>query len=506
MEDWTEKPMADIMVAKKSGRYNGLEGHTARKGCKCSYCFEQLAAPPVILRDKECKVQGNTFGYLSEALEKDDFGVPLSRLEQPFCVTAFELSGLDTSHSLDRNNAWEDAPALLAQHSVVPPMQRTLPNGSLQTTFELEPLGEFLPSNAVAAAQRDLQFRIYQIQRHRPRLWVKLAEEAPEGVEDGLLKATLRCRVGKVPSSAVVRCNNHGQAWDVAGGGGHPLDIDLGGTCVVSHFSTQGRHPLTRRYPHVYTDTITKVRHVEDEEYNSFNVRAGQRYNGPWWTVKFEKGESAAASRYWRCSKWLDPQWVCKYELWARGEEQGSTWSSVGVFVGNSDATTEVAHAFSSVKGGLRARYLRVVPLETEGGGALRVGVYGKAVKQAEGTRKQAAARGGGKAAVGDEESELVRYTLTMGQVSVGRANRNTRYARNRAPHGNGGYRDKDLERQKWLSVGMEAREETKEFEWERGNTNEEEEEEEDNVLFVRRETRVSLLESATVRSCASAE
>ena len=73
-------------------------------------------------------------------------------------------------------------------------------------------------------------------------------------------------------------------------------------------------------------------------------------------------------------------QWVTKYELLARrdGSRSGG-WFSVGVFAANCDATSEVVHRLTGLRGGLHARYLRCVPLDAPHGGALRIGVYGAA-------------------------------------------------------------------------------------------------------------------------------
>jgi len=478
-EDGYEKAMADVTIAKKEGKYHGLDGHTGRKGCGCSDCCDRLIAPPVLKRNKDAQMGSHSFGYLADEIEKDEFGTPMSRLQEPYSITAFELNGGDTSYSLGRGNAWSELPSLLEEHSVAAPQQRTLADGSIETSYLLEPVGEFLPSTAVASAQHELKYHIHRIQRHKPKLWVKLATDPPEGVSAPQLKTLLRCRASKVPQDAVVRCNSTASAWSVASAAGHPLDIDLGATCDIAHFSTQGRHPLTRLYPHVSMNPETKRFRVEDEEHNAFSIKPGRRYQGPWWTVKCEKGD-VGQKEY--PAQWLEPQWVSKYELWARGEEQGSAWTCVGVFAGNDDATSELAHSFAHMRGGLQARYLRVRPLETVGGGALRVGVYGtlapqpkdKSAKTARGHK--AVARG--KATAGDEAG-VITYTLTTGQVAgVGRENRNTRYARDRdalALHPTGG-----CFRYLWsrpnssapsfateaMAARRQAREEAKEYLW----------------------------------------
>mmetsp|Transcript_29259 Transcript_29259/g.70114 ORF Transcript_29259/g.70114 Transcript_29259/m.70114 type:complete len:472 (+) Transcript_29259:1-1416(+) len=411
----------------------------------------------------------------------------MSRLQEPYSITAFELNGGDTSYSLERSNAWWELPALLEEHSVAAPQQRMLANGSLETSYLLEPVGEFLPSTAVASAQHELKYHIHRIQRHKPKLWVKLATDPPEGVSAPQLKTLLRCRACKVPQEAVVRCNRTGSAWDVASAAGHPLDIDLGATCDIAHFSTQGRHPLTRLYPHVSMNPETKRFRVEDEEHNAFSIKPGRRYQGPWWTVKCEKGD-VGQKEY--PAQWLEPQWVSKYELWARGEEQRSVWTCVGVFAGNEDATSELAHSFAHMRGGLRARYLRVRALETVGGGALRVGVYGTLAPHAKHTSSGRPVRAAlGKPTTGDAtDSGVITYTLTTGQLAgVGRENRNTRYARDRnAPCKSGGmgrYDYAEGPRAVWRLKCKQASWEAKEFMWERERYGEDGDSESDGML-----------------------
>ena len=96
-----------------------------------------------------------------------------------------------------------------------------------------------------------------------------------------------------------------------------------------------------------------------------------------------------------------------EYELLWRADG-GREWHSLGRFKGNGDATTEVAHSLSSMRGGgLRARYLRVLPTAVEGGGAMRIGVYGIPTEAVRARTGNAGSAGGGGA-----EATVVTYTL----------------------------------------------------------------------------------------------
>merc|ERR1712217_459679 len=67
-------------------------------------------------------------------------------------------------------------------------------------------------------------------------------------------------------------------------------------------------------------------------------------------------------------------QWVWKYEVVAR-VDSGRTWFSNGVFDGNRDMTTEVAHKLLFP---VKCRYLRFHVLGYDRVPAMRVGVYGR--------------------------------------------------------------------------------------------------------------------------------
>ena len=85
----------------------------------------------------------------------------------------------------------------------------------------------------------------------------------------------------------------------------------------------------------------------------SWRPASRQRHRGPFWTVISDAAHGGHPA-------WQQPQFVSKYELLWRAD-RGREWHSMGHFRGNTDATSEVAQSFAGIKGGLRARYLRVV-------------------------------------------------------------------------------------------------------------------------------------------------
>merc|ERR1719240_2450525 len=99
--------------------------------------------------------------------------------------------------------------------------------------YTLQPTDLVLPDPAVGAAEERLATHIYEIRRHRPKLWRCVSTEPPEGVNAPVLKAALQCVGQRVPQTAAVRCNRTDAFWDVSKSCGHPLNIDLGSTCLI---------------------------------------------------------------------------------------------------------------------------------------------------------------------------------------------------------------------------------------------------------------------------------
>jgi len=397
-----DKPLSDIQRRRFDAehKFNGLLGHTARKSCRCSACVV-----PDLSVERSDAPKNSQIGYLDAGAT---YGArSTSSLAEPYKLTAFEMEGFDAAYSMSSKRAWESVPAVLAENAVGLPAMRRFADGRVECTYSLQPTALILPEPAVAAAESKLATHIHELHRHRPRLWAKVPAEPPEHVTKAPLAASLHCVGNRVPQTAAVRVNSAQAYWNVASANGKPLDIDLGRTCVITAVSTQGRHPETRRYPHIARPAYEREV-VEDACYLP-NYTEGTKYVGPWWTVRTSPQEASREHPY------HPPQWVSAYELLCRANG-GREWHSLGRFVGNTDETSEVAHTFTDVRGGLQARYLRIVPLECEGGGALRVGVYGeRAGCAAGGERDERSRRGavGGPASEKERDSSLVQYTLT---------------------------------------------------------------------------------------------
>ena len=148
-----------------------------------------------------------------------------------------------------------------------------------------------------------------------------------------------------------------------------------------------------------------------------WSLKTHGRYEGPFWRVVDLKGGRNRCGRTGRVytpgERWL--QWVSRYMVEARADG-GRSWVPLGAFKGNTNATDEVAHDL----GGLRARYVRITPLDVEGGGALRVGLYG--LGAAEAARGESLASHGD-ACAAEEPPEPITYTLCTAPPSL-----NTKY------------------------------------------------------------------------------
>lgn len=404
------KPFADVRQLRheKARGRTALHGRTARKLCRCSFCFHTYADS--LSRSREARCSQHDYLDADNAYDMP----PTPRLVEPYVVTAFEMNGLDVNHSFQKARAWEAVPTILAENSVGLPSIRKLMNGREERQYCLRPEGMIMPDPAVAAAEAMLNTHLYEIRRHRPRLKAVFPDNPPEGVTKPLLKATLKCAGTYVPQSAVVRVSTPSAFFDVTRAKGKPLEIDLGQSCLISAFSTQGRHPSTRLYPRAGFETIRGERTyvVEDRDYLP-NYRHGERYKGPYWTVRTTEGDDGVRGHA--------PAWVSRYELLWRSEG-GRQWNALGTFAGNTDEWSEVAHNFSEMRGGVVARYLRIVPLECEGGGAMRVGVYGECLRDGSDftsltrkldSRSMINSCEQDRVSLTGQKTELVRYTVT---------------------------------------------------------------------------------------------
>lgn len=383
-DDDLDRPLADIRRVRHadSGRYHGIHGKTARK---------------IHWRSPQAELGSENYSW------------------NKCLYSAFELAGRDSLSSLNRDLAWEHVPRLLEAHSIAPPFVRKASDGTITTWFQLEPEVEVVfDARADGAAQHgrpaaNTDGKLYRLKNgKRPNLFAIPPTEAPEWVRGKLLAPARMgdCRNGR--SMPLVRRE---AAWDVhrhGGVGAAKLDIDLGADCIIYNIATQGRSPPTRVYPAVRRErrglhqgrmrtelgelgrralrTAMATRREEQEaeaaagdhywvEGRRWDLIKHGQYPGPFWDVLDLKGDVERCPRTGRAylprERWL--QWVSRYEVHYR-TDGGRQWHSLGVYKGNQDATSEVAHDV----GGVRARYLRITPLEVEGLGALRVGVYGQ--------------------------------------------------------------------------------------------------------------------------------
>jgi len=408
-----DKPMADILRERHNAeaKRRGLQGRTARRK------YDMCTPVTTCVRSGEPHVFDR-------------------RYASPYMLTQFELEGHDVSRSLDRDGRWDCALQALAENALSPPLVRATVDGMQETTLCLMPLAMVLPDADAQSRWHEEMTNLYRVtgsmrpfRSRKKSTWrgsvrglqhvTKLQLQPPEaaGHNSRLLPMRLHCAKCKVCQTAVVRQNSSHSAFSVAEAAGKPLDIDLGASSLVTAFSTQGRHPPTRRFPHVAHDP--QVGHVVEGQ-PEWDGRV--KYKGPYFTVLLTEADRAGVNH-----PHLQPQWVARYELLWRAEG-GREWHSLGTFRGNDDATSEIAHALSRTDaaskelGGVVCRHLRVVPLECKGGGALRVGVYGlahppRAARPAgKQPRTQRAATDGGSytSCDGSEtETHLVRYTIT---------------------------------------------------------------------------------------------
>jgi len=383
-----EKPFANVLSRRhdQTIKRAGLHGKTGRKLCGCASCRSRLE--PSLERTQNAVTAGNT-------------------LVREYLLTDFELEGLDTHQSLDRNCAWDLVPNLLHKASILKPTSRKLMQGGVETCFALEPTAIILPDPAAAANEHRLATHIYKIHRGRPKLEDIVPTQPPPSISKPKLKLLLRSnnrvsgsRSSKLP--AQVHCNHPDAFWDVNfwENRSKPIDqakllIDLGRNSLIHAFSTQGRHPATRHYPsHGYDSTLGRHCCEDEEKVAEYTDHVlGNSYKGPYWRVRTSGTPQATLTRGTTKRPqdnhaYHPPAWVSRYELHFR-VDGGRAWHSLGSFQGNVDEISEKVHFFETLgsrgQPGLLARYLRVLPLECTGGGAMRVGVYGEALESTEG-------------------------------------------------------------------------------------------------------------------------
>lgn len=189
----------------------------------------------------------------------------------------------------------------------------------------------------------DLRCAQRYIQTKTCKILTQIADAPSESIGDRSLldRHSLSCSassMGTRPESARVHNNCSSACWSppLTNLTTHFLQVDLTGNCEVTYVSTQGRFPPLLRNP-----------------YNSICVFSGAQI----------MDEQHVELR----------QWVWKYEVVGR-VDSGRSWFSLGVFDGNRDMTTEVAHKLLSP---VMCRYLRFHILGCDRVPAMRVGVYG---------------------------------------------------------------------------------------------------------------------------------
>ena len=445
-EHMAEKPMSSI----QRERYDG----TGKRSCGNHSVRRRRSFE----RDAVVRTELTGGGQWS----KESFPTNRSRL-----LTCVECEG--TNCGFDNALTWEVLPALLEENAVGLPQVKRQKDGAVRSTYHLEAImeqietrrGDFAPSQAEKREERRRKqghlpprsTAIYELlhrsgsRRRRPSLFAEPPGEPPERVGAPLLAPrSLGGRGGKHRCAPLVRNDEFAAAFDCEGAGGVGakrcyIELDLGANCELSDLSTQGRHPPTRTYPqirHERREARNRARsllrvpfgwHEGEgtdgegdrywvEGYTSWNLARDGQYEGPFWRVL-----SLGDANYHKaplCRHQQELQWVSRYEVSIRAEG-GRAWRSLGVFHGNDDATSEVAHSLHQYKGGIVARFVRFRPLEAVGGGAMRVGVYGRpiggAADAAAANAYAADGRGGvggrGAAAEADDELTLVTYELT---------------------------------------------------------------------------------------------
>lgn len=417
-----EKPFGDIGRARFEGRgKRAFGGKSVRRlqPFEASRRFDSLS-----------EVESGASWKGAEERQQSRF---LSRIEySDDSVEDLEWSRVrDAPSTLNRAGAWETLPAALEAYAVAQPAVSRQQDGTRRLTYKLEAVVEQLVNKKNESLTRRQKLAEERRRRHatsqagsiftldgskgrrRPTLFAVPPTEPPDEVSGAALVP--RAINGRTGAYARVRANHPRDAFCVerAGGvGGRKahLDVDLGRDCVVSHVSSQGRHPPTRTYPQVERRRHRAAGRGDKERYTveahpDWSLARDGQYEGPFYQVV-----SLGDERYHKepRQRWQEElQWVTRYEVWARQEgERG--WRAVGTFRGNTDATTEVAHSLRSLD--VRARYLRFRPVEAVGGGAMRVGVYGHATDAS--GRGGARRRKAGAAVVRDDGPPLISYTI----------------------------------------------------------------------------------------------
>jgi hypothetical protein len=427
MEMMLEKPMSDILKGKHEGRRRSLVGHTGRR--QCSY-LENNLKPSLLLGKADKSAEYVT----SIEVDVDDFSNDITFLKHP--------------HNLNRSRRWEEIPGTLESCSVSTPHTSRASKRDgfrLETTYKLQPVANIAKKNPAASKEdaeraRHIYFKpprassVYSSKFRPTKVYATPETEKPEGIKGTALPWVLcGSSGGRGSCKANVPKLHSPCSWDVETaraskkkGAFTGLEIDLGSTQRLTAISTQGAAPPTRMYPSVkHERRRVGWGTAGDGEWYVEGCRHDGKYKGPFWKVLDPTWPTYAGKRESQL------RWVRSYEVFWRAD-RGRSWNSLGMFAGNSDTTSEVAHTLTGFQGGdFRCRYLRFVPTtggeNCVNGGALRVQVYGHPTQTREQQQQQQqhqSRHGGGEpllqallSSSSDEDGQApcsgVEYTLT---------------------------------------------------------------------------------------------
>eukprot|EP00978_Attheya_sp_CCMP212_P013864 scaffold34938_cov53-Attheya_sp.AAC.6 len=389
-----EKPFVDKLRKKHEtvGNRRTLKGHTGRKN---PYSRWDLDSDAMVL------VTYNKGNYLT--------AIEIAQKTNTFVNRSFHQNQRWGSEiSLNHNQEWEKIPSIL--ESCAPPKlsKESSHEGYRNVaTYQLKPCAIVTTPKSPIRSNIDDGLIFYKpwpyyfASRCPPfnvpkKVFAVLNKDPPEGIHGepltwkmcGYHKTTFQSNHFQRGHQPVL----HGSvSWDVdtsplchiSSGCHHVLDIDLGRSCIVTGFSTQGGAPPVCIYPDVFN------RILKEEGTNTTE----KRYAGPFWNVL----DLSANTKL---------RWVQRYMMFWRADG-GREWNNMGTFNGNDDTTTEKAHTLTDFQGDFHCRYLRFVPIENENGGAMRIQVYGVPNQNMKDRSNQ-----GTNAQIEMDQTEVVEYKL----------------------------------------------------------------------------------------------
>jgi hypothetical protein len=367
--DENVKPMSEKQRRKyeASGRRRLLRGHTGRAYPRGGY----------LTKLSEVSLESKS---RADPRPDEEF---LTAVEEAFdgklCKKRSQGS---QSWNLNKNQAWDRVPEILQARAQEIETTRAQVEGRSATVYRL-PVTTIVKNKLgreekVALRQEERRARlifykpqgrpnVYSDQMEPRSVFAELSMGPPENVQDEPLPWTLRGKIGTNQTRKTAMINgSHGLFVEdgqlLPGTQQRYFEIDLG---EITAISTQGGPPPVRMYPSLTSD-VTLPGGPDDSRRRFFS------YKGPTWSV-YDPDMAVCDSR---CK---ELRWIRSYKLYWRAD-QGRHWNSLGLFRANDDTTTEKALTFASIGApAIACRFLRIIPVDCEKGGALRVGVYGKA-------------------------------------------------------------------------------------------------------------------------------